>query len=59
MIELGEAILYKYAPYPTNKHRALYHSAAHRAEYKRLGLWQEFGFYRPDVYRNLGHKKSP
>lgn len=60
MVEEGMALLYKFSPYPSNMHRAQYHSASHRAQISRRGLWKEFGFYRPDIYRRVvRHKKSP
>lgn len=60
MVEEGMALLYKFSPYPSNLHRAQYHSANHRASISRRGLWSEFGFYRPDIYRRVSrHKKSP
>lgn len=61
LIEKGHAILYKYSSYPSNKHRAEYHSTAHIAMNKRLGLWAEVGFMNPSYYRKYKrmHKKSP
>lgn len=56
MVEEGMALLYKFAPYPTNMHRAEFHSANHRASISRRGLWREFGFYRPDIYRRVSKK---
>jgi len=60
MIEHGQAILYKYSSYPTNSHRASYHSVAHIAMNRRVGLWSEVGFMNPSHYRKQKrHKKSP
>lgn len=52
----GNAVLYKFKKYPTNYHRADYHSSQFLAQNKRVGIWGSYGFENPQHYRRRGGK---
>lgn len=58
MIEKGFALTSYFYDYDSRVMKIMYESKMSIAMMKRIGIWKEGSFYRPDVYRKLARNKS-
>lgn len=56
LILKGHAIIYKFEKYPSNFHRAHYHSSQFVSQNQRREIWATHGFENPSYYRKKGKK---